>query len=151
MSPRTLQQLRARATAIRDQWEAMLRVEPVNGPLANPDTLLHLIPSTLDEIFTALAKHPRATGALESPKVHLPACECGNNPYLAYFVAGEQALMEALVLVHSQLPPPERQPGDVRALQFVVRKLALAEIDTWCSICAHRGATPKCRHALAVG
>jgi len=39
MGPKFLQLLLARSAMIRTKWEALLRVERVSGPLANPDVL----------------------------------------------------------------------------------------------------------------
>jgi hypothetical protein len=93
--------LRALIASRRDihaRWEVLLRIERVNTPLANPDTLVFLITSTLDEVFAALrvgedARRPPAAG-----EIGRPDCACGRNPFLAYFAAGEQALAEGLVL-----------------------------------------------------
>ena len=69
----------------------MLRTEPINTPLGHPDSLVHLIDWTLDEIFTALtnplARH-RGTGTRFASNDR-PECPCGRNPLLAYFAAGE--------------------------------------------------------------
>ena len=127
-----------------------MRVEPVNGPLANPDALVHLIPDSLREIFATLAKPSKGPPPPRSAKITLPDCDCGNNPYLAYFVAGQQALAETLVLLQAELPKEERCQGDLAELVHVVRRLAMSEIDTFCEICDHRGTASKCRHASAV-
>ncbi|MBI5768980.1 MAG: hypothetical protein HZA93_14385 [Verrucomicrobia bacterium] len=150
MDPAILRALRARAPFIRKHWDTLLHVEPVNGPLANPDTLAHLIPSSLEQIFQALS-HPVKVHALPAPKECLIDCHCGNNPYIAYFIAGEQALVEALVLVQVGLPQIARTGHDLAEVQFVVRHLARDEIDGFCGICVHRGTARGCRHALAAG
>src|SRR5829696_4499179 len=98
MAPQFVVKLQTRAASIRERWESLLRVEPVNGPLANPDALVHLIPDSLRQIFAALVKSNKAPVSLHAAKIPLPACDCGHNPYLAYFVAGQQALAESLVL-----------------------------------------------------
>jgi hypothetical protein len=150
MSPELLDLLRARSGSIRDRWEALLRIERVNTPLANPDALVHLIPGTMIEIFKAAAKPPRAPLALTEVRAdRLPACECGHNPYLAYFLAGEQALVEALVLLQTELPPAQRTESDVAELIRAIRRLGREEIDAFCGICVHRGCAKKCRHAAA--
>ncbi len=147
MAPDFVYLLRARSDAICAQWETLLRVEPVSGPLANPDSLVHLISDSLEKFFAALAKPTRASLSLAEAKACVPNCKCGNNPYLAYFVAGEQALVEAAILLQAELPPAERHPNDLSAVMLAVRRLARSEIDTFCGVCDHRTVAPQCRHA----
>ena len=148
MSPQLLDLLRARLAPIRQRWEALLRIERVNTPLANPDALVHLIPGTIEEILKVAAKPQRAPLTLGEVRAErLPACECGNNPYLAFFLAGEQSLVEALVLVQTELPPARRAESDVAELIRAIRRLGREEIDAFCDICVHRGCSRKCRHA----
>ena len=151
MTPALLQGLRARHTAIRNQWEALLRVERMSGPLANPDTLVYLIPDSLEQIFSILAggTSPRPPSGRASS--YLPACGCGNNPYLAYFLAGEQALVEAVILLQAEFHPEGRQKRDVSEIILTMRQLARSEIDTFCGVCSHRGVAHGCRHAVAAG
>ena len=151
MTPGLLHDLRSRRTAIRMQWETLLRTEPVRGPLSNPDTLVFLIPESLDQIFSTLAKGPPTPPAKLPTQSQPLACDCGNNPYLAYFIAGEQALVEALVLLQAELLPDGSEKRDVSEIMLTVRQLARSEIDTFCSICVHRGTAPHCRHAVAAG
>lgn len=129
------------------QWETLLRVEPVSGPLANPDSLVHLIPSSLEKVFAALAKPSRTPHSLEEAKACVPSCTCGNNPYLAYFVAGEQAIVEAAILLETELTPAERHQFDLGSVMLAIRRLARSEIDTFCGVCDHRTVAEHCRHA----
>lgn len=130
-----------------------MRIEPVRTPLANPDALVHLIRTTVSEILRAVAKLPagpaRSLKSVQS--VRLPTCECGNNPYLAYFIAGEQAMVETLVLLQAELPPSDRLEADVADVIHVVRETARGEIEAFCGLCTHRCAVPQCRHAMAAG
>lgn len=150
MAPDLLDLLRARTPEIRERWEALLRIERVSGPLANPDALVHLIPESLDDIFETLAKRPRVPRSLPAAKsVKLPPCDCGHNPYLAYFVAGEQALVETLILLQAALPAALRSEADVAEVIVIMRRFAGSEIDAFCGICAHRTHAHHCRHAAA--
>lgn len=146
MSPERVRELRARSASIRERWEALLRVEPVSGPLANPDALVHLIPETLDKVLALLAKPARVPVSIMAAKACVPKCECGHNPYLAYFLAAEQALVESAVLCQAELPATERRQGDVAEVMLAVRRLARLEIDTFCGACVDRCVDPKCRH-----
>jgi len=116
--------LSARRAQIRARWEAFLRIERVNTPLANPDTLIYLFDQTLDEVFAAL-RHPPARHSAVAPE-H----PSEKNPLMAYFVAGEQALLEALILAQAdsrELNPVERD-ADLAELKGVVRTIARRDI-----------------------
>lgn len=139
-----LHQLRGRAAIIRERWEALLRVEPVNGPLANPDALVHLIPQSLEEVFRRLAEGA-GQAAVADERIRALPCDCGHNPYRAYYVAGEQAVLEAVVLLQAERPDLQRAKADLAEAISVIRKLARADIDAFCGICVHRGTADTCR------
>ncbi len=116
--------LSSRRAQIRARWEIFLRIEKVNTPLANPDTLVYLFDQTLDEVFAAL--HDTPIPRHPAP----PAGACEKNPLSAYFVAGEQALLEALILAQAgshHLDPKERD-ADVAHLRHVMHKIARRDI-----------------------
>ncbi len=105
MQAELLAALRARRVEIRARWAELLRVEPVNTPLAQPDALAHLIDWTLEEIFRGLLHAtPRRRHSNVVQGHFRPECPCGRNPLLAYFAIAEQALQEALILVQASLP-----------------------------------------------
>ena len=122
MQEALIRTLRARRAQIRSRWDAFLRVEKVNTPLANPDTLVFLINQTLDDVFAALRSPPDGN----APPEPAPACE--HNPLLAYFLAGEQALLEALILAQAEFRylDPIKRDADVaelkRAMQMIARR-----------------------------
>ncbi len=150
MDSLVLHQLQSRSAAIHVRWERLLRIEPVSGPLANPDALARLIPQTLAVVLEQLKEHVDSGLSLEGTKTaRLPACDCGHNPYLAYFIAAEQAFVETLVLIQSELPAGQRHESDIAQLIHAVRTFGRDEIDTFCAICAHRCRDPKCRHRVA--
>src|SRR3954462_4663597 len=100
MQEELVRALRDRRAETRARWEALLRIEKVNTPLANPDALVFMIDWTLDEVFGALLRplsSRRRPAKFENHRPR-PECPCGRNPLLAYFAAGEQALEEALIL-----------------------------------------------------
>lgn len=136
--------LRAQRSLIREHWEALLRVEPVTSPLGHPDSLVHMLEWTLDEIFAGLtnplARHRigRARVGHEAP----PPCPCGRNPLLAYFAAGEQAMREALVLAQSEataLDPIERDVS-FEELNLILQQISRREIEAFCGVCQFRRA-----------
>ena len=121
-----LRTLRTHRSAIRTRWEALLRIEKVNTPLGNPDALVYLFDRTLDDIFAALRHaHPVKSSA---GAVHGSV----KNPLMNYFVAGEQALLEALVLAQaeSRALDPAQRDADVAQLKEVMHTIAQREIDT---------------------
>jgi len=126
-----VQALSSRQIEIRDRWETFLRLEPVASPLAHPDTLVFGIDGALREIFALLWK----------PKVEAGkgavACACGRNPLEAFFVAGEQALLEVLVLV--QTGQPRMAAADrskaVDDLRCAVRHVAHRETSLIAGLC----------------
>lgn len=146
-----LHDLRARRPEIHARWEALLRTERVNTPLANPDALVHLIDWTLDQIFTGLRQNggrrrheSRLAGAEARPE-----CPCGRNPLLAFFLAGEQALLETLVLLQasaSRLDPAERDE-ELAELYHVIRGISRREIESFCSVCQYQHDSHTAHHA----
>ncbi len=150
MRPETLKRMRARQDDIQRRWEILLRVEPVSGPLANPDALMHLIPETMAQTFASVEGPSDGSGSIAAARAdELPGCRCGNNPYLAYFLAAEQALTEALIHVQAELPAEDRTERDVSQLIGSIRHQARAEIDAFCGLCLHRCQSNKCRQLLA--
>jgi len=142
MQESLLNSLCAQRAAIHARWDTLLRTERVTSPLAYPDALVHLIDWALDQLFTSLrdpavrrkAEHAGGRSAAR------PECPCGRNPLLAFFLAGEQALLEALVIEqasHLPIDPAERDTA-LNELYYVVRAMARREVDAFCSVCRHR-------------
>lgn len=150
MDPDLLQRLRSNSAAIHVSWETLLRMEPISGPLANPDALARLIPTSVARVLLAFAHRGAGPHSLEAARAdRLPACDCGNNPYLAYFVAGERAFIEAAVLHQTALPPDKRKQSDLAEIVSAIREYGRSEIDTFCTVCTHHGAAVKCRHVTS--
>ncbi len=139
MQESLLRRMRAQRTQIRSRWEALLRVEKLKTPLANPDTLVYLFDQTLDEIFAAL-RHP------PSPIPAIPLARgCEKNPLVTYFAAGEQALLEALVHAQAEVKglTPEHRDADFAELKQVMHTLAQKEISTLDEVCQPHSAKSK--------
>ncbi|HVU32781.1 MAG TPA: hypothetical protein VHE61_05065 [Opitutaceae bacterium] len=144
--------LRARRAEIHARWEALLRIEKVNTPLANPDALVFMIDWTLDECFAGLRPLSlrRRNGHAPAALAPRPECPCGRNPLLAYFAAGEQAIEEALILEQasaSAIDPVQRDDAFAE-LKLTVREIARREIEAFCAVCQfrdghHPGAAPN--------
>ncbi len=141
MQSTLVQALRAQRPRILRRWTVLLRAEGATTPLAHPDTLVHLIDWTFDEVLRGLATGSRQRPAARKFRAHpRPDCACGRNPLLHFFIAGEQALLEALVLAQSadpRLQPVERDRA-LTELHLRIRALARAEVSTLCSLCQHR-------------
>lgn len=143
MQETLVRSLRSRMPDIRARWEALLHAEPVKTPLAYPDSLVHLLDWTLEEIFHGLAALPvrrRLTRKPSTPRDQL-ICPCGRNPLLTYFAAGEQAMREALVLVQAASPllDPIERDAALTELDLVFHNIARREIESFCGVCQYRG------------
>lgn len=126
--------LRDRRAEIRARWREILFVEPVTTPLADPRTLVFLLDDTLDRLFAALGR-----GAGAGP-VPWPVCACGRNPFLAYFRAGRQALLEALVMVVATAVDRAADERDeaFAELEAAISRVARDEIEGFRGLCTHR-------------
>jgi hypothetical protein len=152
MSPLVLRVLREQRFSLCRRWEALLRVEPVNTPLAIPDALTHLIPDSVESILHELTKPGSGRLTLNDARgIKLPVCGCNRNPYLAHFRAGEQAFLETVVLIQVDIPHAERRQEDLADVVRAVRALAGSEIDTFCSLCTQNGESPGCRFHESTG
>jgi hypothetical protein len=145
MYERIIKGLQQRRAQIRARWEALLRIEKVTTPLANPDTLVFALDQSLDEIFTALGQplpHKPDVGSVRSD---------GPSPWRAYFRAGEQALLESLVLLQAGIDSldPATRDTTFGSLKQVINNLTQREIEAWGAISQQtakprrRGHTPK--------
>lgn len=142
MQDELVRALRARRAEIHARWEALLRIEKVNTPLANPDALVFMIDWTLDECFATLRpplarRHNSHSANGSLPK---PDCPCGRNPLLAYFAAGEQAIEEALILEQARATAidPIARDDAFAEVKRTVREIARREIEAFCSVCQFR-------------
>lgn len=128
----------ARRPDLRQNWERLLRIEKTISPLAHPDALVHLLDTTLDEVFRDLAQRsPRR----HASRAQAPHCPCGRNPLLAYYAAGRQALREALVSAQAANPglSGHARDEDLQILNEVFDHIARREIEAFCAVCQFRG------------
>lgn len=124
--------LSARRAEIEARWKTFLRLEPVSSPLGHPDTLVFGIEGALRAIMALLWQPPAETAP--GPV----ACACGCNPLHAFFVAGEQALLETLVLVQSESSQPVSVRERAQALEELrraVRHVAHQETSLIAGLC----------------
>jgi hypothetical protein len=134
-----LQELAAQRHSIRQRWEQYLRIEPVASPLGHPDTLVFGIRGALREIFALLRDPPAA------PADPLTPCPCGKDPLHAFFVAGEQALLESLVLLQAHRPAIDaaRCRTDIEELRHAVRHVAHREMSALARLCQASPSSPN--------
>ncbi|MDI1319730.1 MAG: hypothetical protein PSW75_05975 [bacterium] len=138
MQGKIIKALQERRAQIRARWEALLRIEKVTTPLANPDTLVFGLDHSLDEIFAALRQPPP-----HNPDAALTKTE-GPSPWRAYFRAGEQALLESLVLLQAEMEllDPAARDTSFGNLKTVINNLTQREIGAWAGIC-QKNAKPR--------
>jgi hypothetical protein len=131
MTEALIRALASQRGPMRRRWEALLRTERTATPLANPDVLVRMFDMTLDEIFRALASTERVT------MVPKPTHICRRNPYLVYYEAAEQALLEALIMAQVELAPLAAGERDesLADLRQAVRSIAYRDISAFNEIC----------------
>ena len=138
MDESQLHALKDRRPQIRERWEALLRIERLHTPLADPDILVYLFDQTLDEVLSSLPGH------VVGPVKPLPKCRSEVNPMKVYFPALEQALMEALVLVQTEMPELNRKARveAVEELATTLHQIAQREITLYDKIFQ---SNPQCK------
>jgi hypothetical protein len=142
MEESLVQSLRARRVEIRNRWNDLLHVERALSPLAHPDTLVYLLDETLEKILAGLnSPGGELNRATLGPAPAWPNCDCGRNPYLRFYVAGEHALLEALVLIQAEIHVRDANARDLAVLELyeVVRRFARSDVELFCSLCQLRG------------
>ena len=133
MHKEIIEALQQRRAQIRARWEALLRIEKVTTPLANPDTLVFALDQSLDEIFSTLDQSlPHLPGTSSIPSD-------SPSPWRAYFQAGEQALLESLVLLQAEMKSldPVARDTSFGNLKQVINNLTQREIEPWDAIHRH--------------
>ena len=142
MDPAIQYALAERRLAIRAQWERLLRLERGSSPLARPDTLVHLIDTTLEEVYASLPLWSLRRHPTRAPE---PVCACGRSPFLAYFAAGRQALHEGLITVQAGIPGLTAAHRDeaFACLEQVFSRIARRDIESFCAVCQLRPETHR--------
>jgi hypothetical protein len=137
MNERSLRLLLAHRATLHSQWAVRLRAAPVNSPLAHPDTLVHLMDRTLDQVFHEL-QNPSARR--RQPSLPKGFCGCGQNPLIAYFDTALLAFETALAQCADETPISRDDVDDVKR---TLTRIARNEIMTFCGLCRrnHAGQT----------
>jgi len=137
MNAELIRELQEMRPQIRARWEALLRVERLHTPLANPDTLVYMFDQTLDEVLAGL---PRGPVRNAGPQL---TCQSKDNPMQVYFPALEQALLEALIHAQAAQPKPEARKrraspahtAAVTELRATLRRIARRDIAAFDKLC----------------
>lgn len=142
MDERMLHALEAQRPEIHRRWDALLRVEPVKTPLGQPEALKHMIDYTINMVWCYLRGQHQRKRNLRSVAASVAdgsICPCGRNPLLAYFVAGEQAMLETLILVQAGFDDcSDARSLAVQELKQAMASVAHTEIETFCAVCQFR-------------
>ncbi len=128
---------------MRSRWNELLHTEAASSPLAHPDTLVHLLNWSLEEIF-AMIEGPasRRQASPKSFEAVRALCPCGRNPLLGLFQAGEQAVTEGLILCQAESPATSTasRAEALAEVQAAVRTVAAQEVESFCAVCQYRDA-----------
>lgn len=143
MNERCLRALQDRRTSLHSQWASRLRAAPFNSPLAHPDTLIHLMDRTLDQIFHEL-NHPSARR--RQPALPHDFCRCGHNPLVTYFATAALAFQTSLAQCADEVPVSR---DDVEEVNRTLTRIARREIMTFCALCLRRADEPAHAHTDA--
>lgn len=136
MNERCLRALQERRSTLHCQWEALLRAAPYNTPLANPDTLVHLMDRTLDQVFHEL-NHPSARR--RQPGLPRGFCRCGHNPLVTYFKTAGMAFQTTLAQCADEIPVSR---DDVEEVTRTLSRIGRREIMTFCALCLRQADDP---------
>jgi len=140
MEPPVIAALRGSRLELLAEWRRLLRNERVVSPLAEPSSLDHLMASTLDDVTILVgqavdAKNPAALhlseADIDAASQWPPPCRCEQNPFQAYYRAGEIALC-SLLTQSSQFAFAEEYVNQVKTLWRVI---AREELESFCGLC----------------
>lgn len=144
MEPQLVDGLRRRRTETKARWIALLHIEPVTTPLANPATLAFMIDDSLDAVLAALGDpRPARHGRQASPNRGQSHGSDSSNPFNAYFLAGKQALLEALVLAETEASGcnHEQREAAVAELTGIIEWVIGGEVNAFGQVCQNNVAT----------
>jgi hypothetical protein len=130
--------LPARSDAIRERWQDLLLIKSAASPRPDADMPTWLISRSIEQIraqhdMLVLGRERVADITALSRR-----CLCGENPYTAYFNAGEQAFLEELVALQSMRPFAGQDPIDFAPMKEAIRRVAAIEIEGFCDACCTR-------------
>lgn len=127
-----------------------MRAERVTSGMANPDHLVYMMDWSLEQLLNELRQiqFRRQLGGSPPPNER-QICDCGKNPFLAYYAAAEQAAIEVLFLAEeelSNLSSLERS-ASLDDLKRAVHAVARRDIEAFCAVCQSRVRQEKKRES----
>ncbi|MET0262673.1 MAG: hypothetical protein ABW223_07230, partial [Rariglobus sp.] len=99
----------------------------------HPDTLVHLMDRTIDDVFRELASPTSARR--RQPPIKADICACGRNPLLAYFATATLAFQHTLALCADRIPITSIEADLV---ERAVTRVGRREITLFCALCRQR-------------
>ncbi len=99
---------------------------PVVSALARPDTLMFGVDGVLDEVFARL-RRPPAKRPIRRWVDHF----CSRNPLRAFYAAGEQALMEMIVVAQTSRSRslPRQRTSALEEVRQAIRSVARRDLE----------------------
>lgn len=130
MDPNIIAQLQVNRVGIAADWMREVMAGPSGNPLAEPETMVHLVVPALERIMAQLGPvEPSWWARLRlSATAWPPACQCDRNPFRDFYVRGEGALLDN-VTVQRLLGA-----GELAELQTVFRTVAMEDICSFDSV-----------------
>ena len=133
--------LQTQRPELLQRWESLLRAERVSSPMAQPDTLVHLMDWTLDRLLDELRQPQfRRHSSNGNQRGAGLSCVCGKNPLLTYFSTAEQAVIETLFVDEAELADISgfERSASHSDLKAALHAVARREIDSFCAVCQSR-------------
>ncbi|HEU5080038.1 MAG TPA: hypothetical protein VFT72_12565 [Opitutaceae bacterium] len=135
-----LHALKRRRALITQRWRNLLEQLPTRSALGKPELLAYMIDDTLDELFEPEAYQSEDFQGCIQPATttHKPPthCRCGVNPYIAFFLAGEAAIVSVVrELVETRQLSEHGILFAESELLFFLRVLAHRDINGFCEVC----------------
>lgn len=114
------------------RWGTYLRMQPVVSALARPETLMFGVDGVLDEVFARLRRPPP-----KRPVRRWADNFCSRNPLRAFYAAGEQALLEMMVVAQTlqgQTVPRQRAAA-LEEVRQAIRSISRRDLEGLASLC----------------
>lgn len=107
-------------------------MQPVVSALARPETLMFGVDGVLDEVFARLRRPPP-----KRPVRRWADNFCSRNPLRAFYAAGEQALLEMMVVAQTlqgQTVPRQRTAA-LEEVRQAIRSISRRDLEGLASLC----------------
>lgn len=125
----SLSECRSRLAAV---WTRAALAAPRDNPLAVPEALVLLVEPALDRLVQRLLKSAasRPEGrVIRGQSTWPPQCSCGRNPYLQFYVRGEEAMVAEMTSLETF------SSAQVAFMRDQFRIIALEDIRLFGGVC----------------